>query len=480
MTPVRVLVVLCAVFTVGGLARAQLDPDPKDGKVTIPVTLSPAAAPKPLANYYLIPEYRDKVPGEMLAGFLKCFMEQDVFFNRENTEKRYKMLEVPLADLPADVRETHHVKNGLAYDPKYASLMVFMDQAARYNRVEWNEYFNLRNDGAYMLLPEIQKLRTLADVLHLRLRGEVKNREFQRALVTVKTMFGLGKMLETHPCLIGNLVGIAICTKAVHGLEEMIQQPGCPNLYWSFADLPGPLMDLRQSLGGERVFLLAQMEGLLKANRALSGKELNVYVKMIEDLTKLEGGLPSDEVTTRLAAFVTDEKQVAAARRRMVDAGQAAEVVNSFPPMQVALLEDLHRYEVLRDEVMKWINMPYAAAMKGLLESEETIKKAKADGAAVLGPILLPAVMKVKQAQVRLDQRVAYLRTLEAIRLTTQANGGNLPKSLEAIGLPLLTDPVTGAPFAYAVDGDTATLSGANPSPGNERTNRTFVIRLAK
>ncbi len=480
MTRVRVVAVLCAVLVLCGLAGGQTDPEPKNGKVTIAVTLSPAPAPKPLADYYLLVDYRDKQPGEMLSGFLKCFMEQSVFFNTENAKKRHDTLQLPLADLPKDVRETHHINNGMAYDPKYASLMVFMDQAARYNRIEWNEYFNLRNDGAYMLLPEIQKLRELADVLHLRLRGEVKNREFARAISTVKTMFGLGKMLETHPCLIGNLVGIAICSKAVAGLEELIQQPGCPNLYWSFADLPTPFMDLRHSLGGERVFLLAQMEGLLKANRPLSGKELNVYVKMIEELTKLEGGIRNDEVTTRLADLATNEKQLAAARQRLIEAGHPADAVKAYPVMQVALLEDIHRYEVLRDDVMKWINMPYATAAKGLQETEETIKKVKADGTSVLGSVLLPAVMKVKQAQVRLDQRIAYLRTMEAIRLHAHANGGNLPQSLEVVSVPVPVDPVTGAPFGYTVKDSVATLHGANPNPGNERTNRHFEIRIAK
>jgi len=488
MTLVRGMAALCALLVGCGLASGQTDPEPKNGKVTIAVTLSPAPAPKPLADYYLIPEYRDKQPGEMLSGFLKCFMEQNVFFNRENTEWRSKLLERPLADLPTDVRkqattpqekpEPTSIESGIAYDPKYASLMVFMDQAARYNRIEWNEYFNLRHDGAYMLLPEIQKLRELADVLHLRLRGEVKNREFTRALVTVKTMFGLGKMLETHPCLIGNLVGIAVCSKAVQGLEELIQQPGCPNLYWSFADMPTPLMDLRHSLGGERVFLLAQMEGLLNAKRPLSGKELNGYLKTLDELKQLEPGL--GDITTRIAELATNEKQVAAARQRLIELGQPADLVKSFPPLQVTLLEDIHRYQVLRDDVMKWINMPHATAAKGILESEEMIKKAKAEGSSVLGPMLLPAVLKVKQAQVRLDQRIAYLRTLEAVRLHAHANGGNLPQSLEVVTVPVPVDPVTGTPFAYTVKDGVATLNGANPNPGNERTNRFFEIRLVK
>ena len=34
-----------------------------------------------------------------------------------------------------------------------------------------------------------------------------------------------------HPTLLGNLVGIAIANLAIAPLEELLEQPGCPNLY---------------------------------------------------------------------------------------------------------------------------------------------------------------------------------------------------------------------------------------------------------
>ena len=36
-------------------------------------------------------------------------------------------------------------------------------------------------------------------------------------------------------------------------LEEFIQQPNAPNLYWSLTDLPRPFIDLRKAMQGERV-----------------------------------------------------------------------------------------------------------------------------------------------------------------------------------------------------------------------------------
>ena len=127
----RQLFAVVLLLLASSLSQAQPEPEPLDDKVIIPLMLSPAPLPKPLSRYYLYPEYGDQQPGERVAGFMKCFMEQAFFFNTENDLKRTKWLEMPLAELPADVRELAGIHDGIAYSPKYAKLMVYMDQAAR-------------------------------------------------------------------------------------------------------------------------------------------------------------------------------------------------------------------------------------------------------------------------------------------------------------------------------------------------------------
>lgn len=478
----RSVIVMCAAPLFALPAFAQKDPEPKDGKVTIVLSVTPAATPKPLADYYILPEYRDMQPGDKLSGFMKCFMEQDQFFKGDSSLKRYELLDVPLAELPADVREQHHIRDGIAYNPKYATMMVFMDQAARYNRTEWNEYFNLRHDGVYYLLPEVQKLRELGNVLRLRMRGEVKDGEFYRVTVTAKTMFGLAKMLEQHPTLIGNLVGIAIASMAVHGLEEAIQQPGCPNLFWSFTDLPHPFFDLRYGLAGERTFLeKGQFADLKKPTRALSTQEVNDHLKTMTEMFAMahEGpGAFRENPRVRYALIAADEKKMDAARRRLTESGVSADVVKAMPPLQIAMVEDFYQYTLVRDEMFKWMNLPYPVAMKGLTETDEVIKKAKSEW--YLGPMLLPAVMKVKGAQARIEQRVGYLRIIEAVRLYAHEHGGQLPATLGDIKLPLPVDPFTGKPFEYEVKDGVATLHGTPPLKDSPTMNRYYEIRVRK
>jgi hypothetical protein len=482
----RVRLSLALLFLVVGRSPAQPQPEPKDGKVVIPLSLSPAVPPKPVSKFYLTPEYRDLIPGEQLSGFLKCFMEQDAFFNKENTEKRQKWRELPLAELPKDVREQAGIKDGIAYNPPYARLMVYMDQAARYTRLDWNEWFTIRHDGVYMLLPEVQKLRSLAPVLQLRMRAEVKNGEFDRAAVTAKTLFGLAQMMEQHPTLIGYLVGVAIATHAVMVLEEMIAQPGCPNLYWSFAGLPTPALSLRRGMEGERVFLTAQFQTLLKADHPLPEAELAKYIKQVEEIVAMGDTAPANgflgrpkRPKVRYATQAANKDYVAAARKRLIDIGKMRpEVVKTFPPLQVVLTDDLLKVDVYRDELFKWLNLPYYKMTDGIRAMEAKIKEV--GKTTVLVPLLLPTGIKVKQAETRFSQRIAYLQVIEAIRLYAHDHDNKLPPSLDAIKLPLPVDPVTGKSFSYQVKGAVATLTGGNPNPDNATTNRVYELRIRK
>ena len=78
-------------------------------------------------------------------------------------------------------------------------------------------------------------------------------------------------------------------------------------------------------------------------------------------------------------------------------------------------------------------------------------------------PSFTPAAQKILRARVRLDQRFALLRHVEAIRLYAAAHGGKLPASLADIEVPLPDDPFTGKAFPYRVEGKTAIIQGTPP-----------------
>ena len=79
-----------------------------------------------------------------------------------------------------------------------------------------------------------------------------------------------------------------------------------------------------------------------------------------------------------------------------------------------------------------------------------------------------------------MEQRIAYLRVIEAVRLHAFENGGKLPDKLDEIKLPIPNDPIRGKAFDYSVKDGKATLSGGNPNPEQASTNRVYEIQLKK
>jgi hypothetical protein len=82
--------------------------------------------------------------------------------------------------------------------------------------------------------------------------------------------------------------------------------------------------------------------------------------------------------------------------------------------------------------------------------------------------IFLAALNKVRRAQGRLEQRIALLRHVEALRLYAAAHEGKLPAKLTEIDLPLPVDPFTGKPFRYELADGVVHLRGTPPK-GDER-----------
>jgi hypothetical protein len=87
---------------------------------------------------------------------------------------------------------------------------------------------------------------------------------------------------------------------------------------------------------------------------------------------------------------------------------------------------------------------------------------------------LLPALEKVRRAQGRLEQRIALLRHVEALRLYAAAHDGKWPGKLSDVAVPLPVDPFTGKPFLYTVEGAVAHLRGSPPPA--EKKNPGFNI----
>jgi hypothetical protein len=293
-------------------------------------------------------------------------------------------------------------------------------------------------------------------------------------------MFALARHLGEHPTLIGDLVGMSVASSAVGTVEEMIQQPGCPNLYWALTELPDPFVDLRRALSGQRMILAAEATGL-DEGAPMTEAQLQRVLGLAVEFAKLSvgpGGPPNvDEVVREtLSARAKDEAGVRAARRRLVEFGLAEDRVKQFPALQVVLLDEKIANETRRDDVVKGLTLPYWQTAALLADAPP---RREGELPLAWGPL---GYDNIRHAKARLEQRIAMLRCVEALRLYAAEHDGKLPERLEAIKLPLPLDPVTGKGFVYRLEGNTATVRGTPPR-GMEKNaihNVRFEVTVAK
>src|SRR5262249_54041561 len=149
--------------------------------------------------------------------------------------------------------------------------------------------------------------------------------------------------------------------------------------------------------------------------------------------------------------------------------------------LQVVILFTVERYEARRDEIFKWLTLPYWQARRGVARAEKDLSNATqemADGLPVLGPAL-PALSSVSSARARIDRHVAMLRTIEAIRLYAASHDGNLPDQLADISeVPVPIDPMTGRNFEYKRTEDRAVLQALPPASSPPETAASGAFHL--
>ena len=95
------MVLCCAlVVMIGAPCRAQQTASAPETVIKLSVT--PAPEPAPALRYLLLPDLKEMNPGNPIQGYLRCFAgQQNFFFSKEACERREKLQEMPLKELPA-------------------------------------------------------------------------------------------------------------------------------------------------------------------------------------------------------------------------------------------------------------------------------------------------------------------------------------------------------------------------------------------
>jgi len=346
----RTLMIGPVILLATQLVSAAPTPEAAATETVIRMEVTPRAAPVPALKYQLLPHLREIQQGNSVQNFMKCFMEQNQFFhNKEEVEKRGKYETMPLKDLPLKDLQGY---GGIA--------LRQADYAARMESTDWQILPLLRRDGFRTLLPEIQQMRQLASALKVRLRVEVAEKKFDEAARTAATLFSLARVIGDHPTVIAELVGTAVCFLTISPLEEMITQPGCPNLYWALSTLPEPMIDLRKGAQAERVGVESELS-FLTDKRPMSAEEVQKGLEKLAELFQMMqiGPPPIQNLDPILKAQAEDKNKMNAARQRLTESGLSSKLIEKFHPYQVILLDEKLRYDILLDDLTKYLVQPY-------------------------------------------------------------------------------------------------------------------------
>ncbi len=485
------LIAAALLLLVSGQASAA-----DDGTIRLAVT--PAVEPLPALKYQLLPKYIDRRPGNAALRYAKAMLDYRPDATTDTQIDNW--LKLTFAEFTE--RETFSVIRGTravfkTEDAARTANMTYvfddLRSASRLESCDWE--MPIRDQLVFTIkLPEVQEMRRLGRYVALRARTQLAEKNFDEAVESLGVGYAMARHVSQGPTLINGLVGVAIAAMMDRVALDFSQVPGAPSLYWAHAFQPRPLVDPRPGLEGEMVALHLSFPALQPAKRTDEEWKVTAH-RLAKEFIDLSGMLANEgqskEWWSTLRGQVTLMTQVAARR----DGLRAFLERCGFDQKEAAGMSDAQlfiefsrlKYEDLRDDMFRWIMLPYPEARRGIEAAEQRLAKAKSgdgDDQEIIpfAALLLPAVAQVSKSYARGERRLDVLRIVEGLRLHAAKNDGRLPKSLadvQIVPLPKV-DAVTGRPFEYSLKNDMAVLTLPEERGTGSKDALTYEITVAK
>jgi len=478
----------CATFlflaAVAQAADVPKGPNSAEELPTVELLLTPAAAPVPALKYRLLPTALERIKGNAAVDYGRVAVLYENLSHDAAALAFLKDRLKPLSEMPLDKLSTEGVAKELQ---KFEPMFKELDRASRREQCDWQVPLE---DGYETRLDEFQALRQPARLMALRARLQMAAGDLDGALSSFRTNYQLSKNVNNGRTIISSLIGVAVAAITRTQLETFIQQPSAPNLYWALTELPTPFIDMRAALETETLtpgYCFPEIATLRShvvsrdVAQRLSDKILEKWIK--SGITK---SLPKNLEEARHLFTASAEANVAKNKQVLLNAGRARNEVDAMSPEQLAWAASYQNWNDYWDDQLKWAFLPAPERQIGLWRAEQRLiqfHQEHSDSPFELTDFI-PAVRNALAAQDRTDRQIALLRVVEAIRLYTDAHPGQLPSSLDQIdAVPIPTDPMTGKPFDYRLDGNGAVLQ-TPPTPAevpeSKYQGRRYIISLRK
>lgn len=442
--------------------------------MTMELRIHPAAEPRPALSVQLMPDDSQRIDGNSAVHYLKAMG----FF--EQTNARRKLSEYQQAE------QERIAKEGLDYSQMrpYVWLDMAPSEIPREEVREFLVYTSFQppiireavlrrgfsgernmdgQDNPIMyLLPEIQSFREAARMQSLRCRLAVAENRIDDAIEILGQQFAMANHLSQDSFFVSALVGCAIQGMASTDALYVAQHADAPNLYWAFAALPKPLIEMPLAYAFERNFLHEQVKVLREVDERPrpAGYWSDFIDRLLPQIESLEvegvsltgGDVPADmqrlNFATHLAAAYPGAREYL-----IQQCGLPTAQVDAYPATQTVMLAICKLYEELRDAQFKWRLVDYEdmVARNGLRQFVKLVgqRGSKIGQVASIVTSLLPSLDGIWRAENRCQMQTALGQTVESIRHYAAEHNGALPASLDQLDLPAPKNPFTGEKIQY-------------------------------
>jgi hypothetical protein len=431
--------------------------------------LTPAAPSQPLLKHqFLFDDLGDRRPGNaaLLYHDAILLMGPDV---KQKTDDALAAWDAK------DTKKFDELADGLALP----NVIQELDLAGRREHCDWEPPF--REMGAMTLLPHLEPLAHAATrLVKIRALRLMEQGKLDESINMLRLGYEMANNVAEEGILISGLVSLHITSQMNDAVAQLMNRQDAPNVYWALCEYPDRHTTvLRRAMKGERQWWVTATPNYLglqaKAGEKLSAEQ---WRQLIDYIWSVVDSNPDTKDKHHPDPVKDAEPETLAkaredyARTRPLTPEQAAAV----DPMIVLGEFYFHQYQISFDEAYVLRDLPYptllARATVVYAASEQMHRQQRAN------PFL--PVFNMRDTALRVgvvDRQLAALAAVEAIRAYAAANMGNLPARLEdVVETPVPQNPLTGAPFEYRTENDTATLadSATKDSP------LTYTIRIRK
>ena len=452
-------IILASMFLMPGAVLGEEAARAESEIKTVKIVLHPMAEPQPALKYKLLPAFIDLKPGNAAVFYNKLYAESSILFNEiYDNEKAWDWPDASLPEIRSE--KVRKIIRGWTWK---------IDEIKRASQCEYCDWQTpIREYGTATPLADIMQTYGFAHLLAPYARLQIAEGEYGEAIQTLQAGYALGRNVSNGPTLVHNLIGCSIVGMMSSQVREMIQQPGAPNIYWALTDLPRPIIDFRLGMKAEYDVLYINFPDL----RNLENKELAteqwamLFKQTLHKLVNLAKKRSDPAPLQYLSVFILLEKYPQA-KSFLTERGWTANMLEDMPVCQVVLIAALRQYEEIRDDMFKWIYLPYPEAVAGMKKADAKMKEMIKSGQEIMPitSILMPAISTAKNTETRTERDIAILRIFEAMRLYAAAHEGHMPDRLSDItNVPVPIDPISGTAFIYNRIDNMAILEAPAPS----------------